>query len=111
MTALTAAALFATHGPGFAALRLTGRPWTRAHRLVRRTGAGKSLALTAVLMGARGALPPFAGPALRPAAHAADRATLILLVPVLLALCPLLVAAQAWTWHTFRHRVTHPSYL
>ncbi|MEU2824921.1 hypothetical protein ABZ763_22270 [Streptomyces bacillaris] len=34
-----------------------------------------------------------------------------LLVPVLLAFCPLLVAAQAWTWHAFRHRVTRPSYL
>ncbi|MFD3741850.1 hypothetical protein AMK21_27975 [Streptomyces sp. CB00316] len=55
--------------------------------------------------------PPATGPALHPAARAADRATLTLLLPVLLAFCPLLVAAQAWTWHTFRHRVTHPSYL
>ncbi|MCD9901699.1 hypothetical protein LUR56_20920 [Streptomyces sp. MT29] len=58
-----------------------------------------------------GALPLFAGPALHPAAHAADRATLTLLVPVLLAFCPLLLAALPWTWHTFRHRVTRPSYL
>lgn len=108
VTALAVAALFAAHGLGFAGLRLTGRPWARAHRLVGRTGAGRSFALTAVLMAA---LPLFAGPALHPAAHAADRATLTLLVPVLLAFCPLLVAAQAWTWHTFRHRVTRPSYL
>ncbi|MFD3971020.1 hypothetical protein [Streptomyces cyaneofuscatus] len=43
-------------------MRLTGRPWARAHRFVGRTGAGRSF-------------------------------------------------AQAWTWHAFRYRVTHPSYL
>ncbi|MFE2294004.1 cytochrome d ubiquinol oxidase subunit II [Streptomyces sp. NPDC059452] len=108
VTALAVAALFAAHGLGFAAVRLTGRPWSRAHQLVGRTGPRKSFALTAVLMGA---LPLFAGPGLHLRANAADGATLTLLVPVLLAFCPLLVAAQAWTWHTFRHRVTGPSYL
>ncbi|MFE5998442.1 hypothetical protein ACFQ6C_16400 [Streptomyces sp. NPDC056454] len=43
--------------------------------------------------------------------NAAEEATLTLLVPVLLAFCPLLMAAQAWSRPTFRHRVTQPSYL
>jgi hypothetical protein len=34
-----------------------------------------------------------------------------LLVPVVLTLLPFLVAAQAWVWWTFRHRVSGPSYL
>jgi hypothetical protein len=34
-----------------------------------------------------------------------------MLVPVILVLIPLLVAAQGWVWWTFRHRVTGPSYL
>ncbi|MET9438163.1 cytochrome d ubiquinol oxidase subunit II [Streptomyces sp. NPDC006551] len=108
LTALAVAVLFAAHGLGFATLRLTGRPYARARRLVGRTGSWQSFALTAVLLGA---LPVVAGSALPLAARAADSATLSLLVPALLVVLPLLVAAQVWTWRTFRHRVTRPSYL
>ncbi|WP_351229177.1 cytochrome d ubiquinol oxidase subunit II [Streptomyces sp. NPDC002133] len=108
LTATAVAALFAVHGLGFAAMRLTGAPYERARRLVGRTGPGKSFALTALLMGA---LPLFAGSGLELGSSAADGATLALLVPALLVVTPLLVAAQAWTWRTFRHRVTRPSYL
>ncbi|WP_406863500.1 cytochrome d ubiquinol oxidase subunit II [Streptomyces sp. HUAS MG47] len=109
LTALATAALFAAHGLGFAALRLTGTPYGRARRLVGRTaGSWQSFAFTGALLAV---LPLLAGAALSPAGATADGATLALLVPALLVVTPLLVAAQAWTWWTFRHRVTRPSYL
>ncbi|MFE0777750.1 cytochrome d ubiquinol oxidase subunit II [Streptomyces sp. NPDC058861] len=109
LTALAVAALFAAHGLGFAALRLTGPPYERARRLVGRAGhPWQSFAFTGVLLAG---LPLWAGAALPLAGRTADPATLALLVPVLLAVTPLLVAVQAWTWYVFRHRVTRPSYL
>ncbi|MFG3498142.1 cytochrome d ubiquinol oxidase subunit II [Streptomyces sp. NPDC047928] len=108
LTAAAVAALFAAHGLGFASARLTGPPYERARLLVGRTGSWRSFALTGVLMAA---LPLVAGLSLPLADSAADGATLGLLVPALLAVTPLLVAAQVWSWHTFRHRVTRPSYL
>ncbi|MFE7571405.1 hypothetical protein ACFU76_31350 [Streptomyces sp. NPDC057539] len=57
------------------------------------------------------ALPLLAGRLLPLYESAADGATLALLVPAVLVITPLLVAAQAWLWWTFRHRVTGPSYL
>ncbi|MFI1397242.1 cytochrome d ubiquinol oxidase subunit II [Streptomyces sp. NPDC020681] len=108
LTTLAVAALFAVHGLGFAAVRLTGAPYERARVLVGRTGPWQSFALTGVLMAA---VPLLAGRGLPLRPSAADGATLSLLVPVLLAVTPLLCAVQAWTWHAFRHRVTRPSYL
>ncbi|MEU3451552.1 cytochrome d ubiquinol oxidase subunit II [Streptomyces thermolilacinus] len=108
VTAVAVAALFAAHGLGFAAARLTGLPYERARRLVGRTRAWQSFTLTAALMAA---VPVAAGAALPLARTAADQATLALLVPALLVVTPLLVAVQAWTWWTFRSRVTGPSYL
>ncbi|MET9373466.1 cytochrome d ubiquinol oxidase subunit II [Streptomyces sp. NPDC002992] len=109
LASLASAALFAAHGLGFATLRLTGLPYERARLLVGRTGRPwQSFALTAVLLGV---LPLLAGTALPLTERAADGATLTLLVPALLGVTPLLVAAQVWTWRTFRHRVTRPSYL
>ncbi|MEU8530926.1 MULTISPECIES: cytochrome d ubiquinol oxidase subunit II [Streptomyces] len=102
VTALATAALFAAHGLGFATLRLTGTPYERARRLVGRTRSWQSFAFTGVLMAA---LPVAAGLSLPLAAEAADGTTLAVLVPALLVVTPLLVAAQAWTWWTFRHRV------
>ncbi|MFD8641134.1 cytochrome d ubiquinol oxidase subunit II [Streptomyces zaomyceticus] len=109
LTALAVAALFCAHGVGFATLRLTGLPYERARRLVGRAGRPwQPFALTAVLMGG---LPLWAGTALPLAGRTADPATLGLLVPALLVVTPLLVTVQAWIWHTFRHRVSGPSYL
>ncbi|MDT9685768.1 cytochrome d ubiquinol oxidase subunit II [Streptomyces sp. TRM76323] len=108
VTAAAVAALFAAHGLGFAAVRLTGLPYERARRLVGRTRAVHSFALTAVLMAA---VPVAAGVALPLARSAADHATLVLLVPALLVVTPPLVAVQVWSWYVFRHRVTGPSYL
>ncbi|MCX4983873.1 cytochrome d ubiquinol oxidase subunit II [Streptomyces sp. NBC_00572] len=109
LTALAVAALFAAHGLGFATLRLTGLPYGRARRLVGRAGRPwQSFAFTAVLMAG---LPLWAGTALPLAERAASPTTLGLLVPALLVVTPFLVAVQAWIWHTFRHRVTGPSYL
>ncbi|MGW0547980.1 cytochrome d ubiquinol oxidase subunit II [Streptomyces altiplanensis] len=107
-TALAVALLFAAHGLGFAALRLTGKPYERARRLVGRTPRLHSFALTAAVMAA---LPLLGGSRLPLADSAADGATLSLLVPALLVVTPALVAVQAWLWWTFRHRVTRPSYL
>ncbi|WP_435973720.1 cytochrome d ubiquinol oxidase subunit II [Streptomyces sp. Qhu_M48] len=109
LTAAAVAALFAAHGLGFATLRLTGPPYERARRLVGRAGRPwQSFALTGVLMAG---LPLWAGTSLPLAERAAAPTTLGLLVPALLFVTPLLVAVQAWIWHTFRHRVTRPSYL
>ncbi|ROQ34749.1 cytochrome bd-type quinol oxidase subunit 2 [Streptomyces sp. PanSC19] len=109
LTALAVAALFAAHGLGFAALRLTGVPYERARRLVGRAGRPwQSFALTGALLAA---LPLWAGTVLPLAERAAAPTTLRLLVPALLAVTPVLVAVQAWIRHAFRHRVTGPSYL
>ncbi|GAA2400579.1 hypothetical protein GCM10010404_67990 [Nonomuraea africana] len=102
------ALLFAMHGLAFAGLRLTGELRERAVRLTGGSGEGRTYALTAVALTGLGVL---AGAELDLAHSAADAGTLGLLVPVMLALIPFLVAAQAWVWWTFRARVTGPSYL
>ncbi|MFK4066674.1 cytochrome d ubiquinol oxidase subunit II [Streptomyces sp. NPDC029674] len=52
VVALVVALLFALHGLGFGALRLTGRPFERARLLAGRGGSRESYALTAVAMAA-----------------------------------------------------------
>ncbi|MDG9702951.1 cytochrome d ubiquinol oxidase subunit II [Streptomyces sp. DH37] len=108
LTSLGVAALFALHGLAFAALRLTGRPHRRARLPAGGAGERRTFALTALAMAA---LPLAAGVRLPLAGSAASGPALGLLVPALLAVTPLLVAAQAWLWRTFRGRVTGPSYL
>jgi cytochrome bd ubiquinol oxidase subunit II len=104
--ALLVAALFAAHGAAFGALRLTGTPYEQAHRLIGR--GGRTFTLTALLMGV---LPLTAGARLPLAQSAAGGPVLGLLVPTLLLITPLLVAAQMWLWHTFRHRSSVPTFL
>ncbi|MEV0593101.1 cytochrome d ubiquinol oxidase subunit II [Nonomuraea cavernae] len=104
LPALVVAALFATHGLTFAALRLHGEPHRRASMLSGGAGEARTFALTATALAVVGVL---AGLRLPLSAGSASA----VLVPVILALIPLLVAAQAWVWWTFRHRVTGPSYL
>ncbi|WP_327587740.1 cytochrome d ubiquinol oxidase subunit II [Nonomuraea sp. NBC_00507] len=107
LPALVVAALFATHGLTFAALRLRGVLRERAALLSGGSGGpveGRTYALTAAALVAVGML---AG--LRLPLHPGTAGSL--LVPVILGLIPLLVAAQGWVWWTFRHRVTGPSYL
>ncbi|MEV4568675.1 cytochrome d ubiquinol oxidase subunit II [Nonomuraea sp. NPDC049419] len=104
LPALVVAALFCAHGLTFAALRLRGE--LRARAAVTSGGAGEAgtyaltsaaLLIVGVLAGLRLPLEPgTSGP---------------LLVPIVLTLLPFLVAAQAWVWWTFRHRVSGPSYL
>lgn len=102
--ALVMAALFGVHGLAFATLRLRGELRGRAALLSGESGEIRTYAITAsallvvgMLAGLR--LPLTAGPAAS------------FLAPVILVLIPPLVAAQAWVWWTFRHRVTGPSYL
>lgn len=108
LTAPGVAVLFAVHGLAFGSLRLTGGPHRRARQPVGRTGERQTFALTALAMAA---LPIAAGVRLPLADTAARGPVLGLLVPVLLAVTPLLVAAQVWLWRVFRGRVTNPSYL
>jgi cytochrome bd ubiquinol oxidase subunit II len=103
------AVLFAAHGLAFAALRLTGPPWARARAAYGRSGEPAAAAVTATGMLALGLA---AGSRLPLAASAADPATLAALVPALLVVTPVLVAAQAWVWRTFLPvRVDRPGYL
>jgi cytochrome bd-type quinol oxidase subunit 2 len=116
LPALLVAALFATHGMTFAALRLRGALRERAAVLSGGAGHGgpdgagwsgveaRTYALTSAALIAAGVLAGLRLP-LHPGTAGA------ILVPVILALIPLLVAAQGWVWWTFRHRVTGPSYL
>ncbi|ONK13446.1 cytochrome d ubiquinol oxidase subunit II [Streptomyces sp. MP131-18] len=100
-TAAAVALLFMTHGMGYAALRLTGRPFQRARMMAGHRAGGNSFALTSVVMAA---MPVLAGAGLPLTEHAAGEESLRLLVPVLIAVLPLLIAAQAWLWRTFGGR-------
>ncbi|WP_188194276.1 cytochrome d ubiquinol oxidase subunit II [Nonomuraea sp. SYSU D8015] len=113
LPALVLAALFATHGLTFAALRLRGVLRERAAVLSGGAGHGSSVgpgvdvrtyALTSAALLTVGTLAGLQLP-LHPGPAGS------FLVPVILVLIPPLVAAQGWVWWTFRHRVTGPSYL
>ncbi|WP_066375180.1 cytochrome d ubiquinol oxidase subunit II [Herbidospora mongoliensis] len=101
-----AAVLFGLHGLAFSALRLTGVLRRRAELGL--PGAAARFLLTSAAVAVIGIL---AGARLEPAGMAADRASLAFLLPPTLAVLPVLMAAQAWMWWMFRHRVTRPSYL
>ncbi|MFG6198518.1 cytochrome d ubiquinol oxidase subunit II [Nonomuraea sp. JJY05] len=101
---LVVAVLFATHGLAFAALRLRGTLRERAAVLSGGAGEARTYLLTAAALMAVGTLAGLRLP-LEPGTSGP------VLVPVILTLIPLLVAAQSWVWWTFRHRVTGPSYL
>jgi len=112
LAVLAVAALFAAHGLAFGSLRLTGKPWERARRMTGRGGHGgrvgrsrPTLALTAVAMAA---LPLVAGARLPLAESAVTGPVLGLLVPALLVMTPLLVAAQVWMWQAFSGRSAVP---
>lgn len=106
LTALGVAALFAAHGLAFGALRLTGGPRERARRLtVRALGPRRALAVTGLAMAV---LPPAAGARLPLAESAVTEPVLGLLVPALLAVLPLLLAAQVWMWRSFTRRPWRP---
>ncbi|MEV4170562.1 cytochrome d ubiquinol oxidase subunit II [Nonomuraea sp. NPDC049709] len=104
LPALVLAALFLTHGLAFAALRLRGTLRERAAVLSGGAGEVRTYALTSAAMVVVGVLAGLRLP-LEPGTSGP------VLVPIVLAVTPLLVASQAWVWWTFRHRVTGPSYL
>ncbi|MGW3346509.1 cytochrome d ubiquinol oxidase subunit II [Nonomuraea rubra] len=104
LPALVIAALFGTHGLTFAALRLRGALRARAAVLAGGAGEVRTYALTSVVLVVVGVLAGLRLP-LEPGTSGP------LLMPVVLTLIPFLVAAQAWVWWTFRHRVSGPSYL
>lgn len=106
LPALIMAVLFAAHGLAFASLRLRGELRSRATVLSAQTGEGRTYALTS---GVIAALAIVAG--LRLPLTDSHSGVAGFLAPVVLVLIPFLVAAQAWVWWTFRHRVTGPSYL
>jgi cytochrome bd-type quinol oxidase subunit 2 len=93
------AGLLALHGGGFAKLRLTGAPLGRAFGSYPLTAA--ALAVVALVSGLR-----------LDVGHAVAGPESVRIVAVFVAcLLPFLLAAQALTWWTFRHRVTGPGYL
>ncbi|WP_084964442.1 cytochrome d ubiquinol oxidase subunit II [Thermoactinospora rubra] len=102
--AVVVAVLFALHGLAFAALRLRGTLRQRAGVLSGGAAEWRTYALTAAALVAVGVI---AGTRL----DLASGATSAFLAPVVAGLIPFLVAAQAWVWWTFRHRVSGPSYL
>ncbi|MER5887231.1 cytochrome d ubiquinol oxidase subunit II [Streptomyces sp. NPDC001941] len=102
-----AAVAFCLHGLAFASLRLTGTLRRRARLL-----PGRAEALPLLLTSAAVAVTVgLAGLRLSPIDSVAHPASLDFLLPPLLIALPLLVAAQAWVWRVFRHRVTEPMYL
>lgn len=103
-----AAILGVIHGLAFASMRLTGRLRQRAQSLAgRRTTALPFLTTSAAVVALGIAL----GVKLSPTGAVAAGATLDHLLPPVLVVTPLLVAAQAWVWRIFRRRVTEPMYL
>jgi cytochrome d ubiquinol oxidase subunit II len=96
------AVLFALHGAAFASWRLTGELAARARRVPGRYPV-TAAALLAVMVAA-GVRLPLSDAA---ASGTALSATVVMTVVLL----PLLVAAQALVWWTFRDRVVSPSYL
>ncbi|MFF9626955.1 cytochrome d ubiquinol oxidase subunit II [Streptomyces griseosporeus] len=97
LTTLFVLLLFLAHGLAYATLRLSGAPLQRALRL---TGRGAhSVVLTSVVSAVLAVL---AGARLPLAEHAAGDTALRLLVPVCLAVVPLLVAAHLWLWRVVR---------
>ncbi|MFE1360463.1 cytochrome d ubiquinol oxidase subunit II [Streptomyces harbinensis] len=89
------ALLFAAHGLGYGALRLTGEPYRRARQLAGGPGRGQTFALTGAVLAA---LPLLAGAGLPLRENAAAGPVLGLLVPALTAFVPVLLAAQLWLW-------------
>lgn len=108
LSAVVIALLFAAHGAAFTALRLNGVLRHRARRLTRDFSERGLLAVTG---GCLAALCIAAGVRLDVAGGTAHPDSLAFLIPGVLAVMPLLLAAQAWVWLTFRRRVTEPSYL
>ncbi|MEU5882949.1 cytochrome d ubiquinol oxidase subunit II [Spirillospora sp. NPDC047279] len=99
---LPLAALFAAHGVALARWRLTGVLAARAERFPAPYPlTGAALAVVAVLAGTR----------LPWSASAADGLGLQVTAVTTVVLLPLLLAAQALVWWTFRERVSAPSYL
>jgi cytochrome d oxidase subunit CydB len=99
---LPLAALLAVHGAGFARLRSAGAVLARARRLPARYGVS-AVALVAVLIAA--------GARLEWSQSASAGTGLAVTAVTTAVLLPLLLAAQALVWWTFRGRVDSPSYL
>ena len=99
---LPLAALFAVHGVGFARLRSSGAVLERARRVPAGYGVS-AVALAGVAVAAGARLPLGESVSSGTALAATALVTAVLL--------PLLVAAQALVWWTFRGRVDSPSYL
>ncbi|GAA2440203.1 hypothetical protein GCM10010191_64720 [Actinomadura vinacea] len=99
---LPLALLFAVHGAGFARLRSAGAVLERARRFPARYGVS-AVALVGVALAAGSRLPW---------SQVVSSGTGLAATAVMTAvLLPLLLAAQALVWWTFRGRVDSPSYL
>ncbi|NUT10664.1 MAG: cytochrome d ubiquinol oxidase subunit II [Nonomuraea sp.] len=102
LAGLVIALIFALHGLAFASLRLNGTLRRRAGALLGGTGEWPAYALTTSAI---------AVIAVVSGLHLDLSTAGSMITPVILAIIPFLLAAQAWVWWTFRGRVTGPSYL
>ncbi|MEV5536349.1 cytochrome d ubiquinol oxidase subunit II [Saccharopolyspora shandongensis] len=108
LAAVAITAVFAAHGLAFAALRLSGPLHQRARALFGRGDERRVFALTSAAMAL---LCLAVGIRLPLLDNTADPGTLGLLLPAMMVITPLLIAAQAYAWWVCRGRVERPSYL
>ncbi|GLW63902.1 hypothetical protein Arub01_21460 [Actinomadura rubrobrunea] len=98
--------LFGLHGLAFAVLRLRGAPYERARTVAGPSGERVTFALTSIGMAV---IPLVVGARLPLRESVTESASFVAVTTAVLL--PVLVAAQAWVWWLFRHRVTAPTYL
>lgn len=98
--------LFGLHGAAFASLRLRGGPRERARALSGPSGERVTFVLTSACMAA---IPVIAFARLPMRDTVTESAGWLAITTA--SVLPVLIAAQAWVWWIFRHRVTGPSYL
>ncbi|WP_166353970.1 cytochrome d ubiquinol oxidase subunit II [Phytoactinopolyspora limicola] len=94
--------VFALHGLAFVGLRSSGDLRRRSMRWFGSSGERRMFVVTGAIVAG---LVIAAGSNIPLTAAAADRATLDWLVPAILMVTPVLLAAQMWAWRLFRHRI------
>ncbi|NEE02334.1 cytochrome d ubiquinol oxidase subunit II [Phytoactinopolyspora halotolerans] len=97
--------LFALHGVAFCGLRLDGPVRERCARWFGGAAERRTFVLTSTVLAA---VVVVAGSALPFAETVGDGRTLDVLLPAVVAVTPVLLAAQVWVWRVFGRRVSDP---
>lgn len=95
--------LFGSHGMAFAGLRLSGEPRRRTRQWFGMGSEPRAFAFTSAVMAG---LVVVIGARLPLVPSIADDGTLEWLVPAVLAITPIVLAGQLWSWRLFGHRIT-----